>query len=330
MAARIRTLSAAVCMTVVFAGCGSSGDSAETTSSDSKSVAAAPASMFPAVSSSQAGIDEVLADAVSGGPQLAPSVSQLAPGQNRFGFGLFDENGEMPPEDKVAIYVAKADGTDPKGPYTARRESLEVLPAFRSEQTAGDATPYVWVTTIPFTKPGKYGAVAVVKKGARLAASAPVSITVSKKGSGPPGVGDTAPKISTDTPADVGGDISKLTTRKPPIESLVNTDIADVQGSKPVVLGFATPQLCQTRVCGPVVDIMAQLQARYGDRVAFIQQEVYVDNDPGKGLRPQLVAYELKTEPWTYVIDRTGRIAARFEGAFSVDELDAAVRGVAP
>lgn len=318
-------------MTVALAGCGSSGDSAETASSTgSKSVAAAPASMFPAVSSSQAGIDDVLADAVSGGPQLAPSVSQLAPGQNRFGFGLFDENGEMPAEDKVAIYVAKADGTEPKGPYTARRESLEVLPAFRSEQTASDATPYVWVTTIPFTKPGKYGAVAVVKKGARLAASTPVSITVGKKGAGPPGVGDAAPKISTDTPADVGGDISKLTTRKPPIESLVNTDIADVQGSKPVVLGFATPQLCQTRVCGPVVDIMAQLQARYGERVAFIQQEVYVDNDPGKGLRPQLVAYDLKTEPWTYVIDRNGRIAARFEGAFSVDELDAAVRGVAP
>lgn len=332
MAARLRTVSAALLVAASIAGCGSSNDDSKGSDSAAapKAVPAAPASSFPSVAGKK-GIEEVLADAVTGGPELAPSVSELAPGPNRFGFGLFDnDSGEMPAEDQVAIYIAKADGTGAKGPYTARRESLEVPPAFRSQQTANDATPFVWVTTVPFSKPGDYGAIAVVRRGGELLASSPVQIKVGKKGSGPPNVGDMAPKISTKTPADVGGDISKLTTRRPPIRSLVDTNIAKVQGSKPVVLGFATPQLCQTRVCGPVVDIMAQLQARYGEQVAFIQQEVYLDDNPSKGLRPQLVAYDLKTEPWTYVIDRTGRIAARFEGAFSAEELEAAVRGVAP
>ena len=55
-----------------------------------------------------------------------------------------------------------------------------------------------------------------------------------------------------------------------------------------MALLFATPQLCQSRVCGPVVDIALQTAAKYGDRVEFIHQEVYVDNDPAKGLREPL------------------------------------------
>ena len=65
-------------------------------------------------------------------------------------------------------------------------------------------------------------------------------------------------------------------------------NFADVLGKKPVVLLMATPALCQTRVCGPVTDIAAQLQKEYGDRATFIHQEVYEDNDVQKGLREPL------------------------------------------
>lgn len=311
-------------------GCGSDDQGSGAPVQRADSAPAAPASAFPAVTSGDSGIEQVLSGASTGGPEFAPSVSVLQPGENRVGFGLFNKSGVMARESTVALYVAKADGTDAKGPYPARRESLKVPAAFQSEQTATEETPYVYVTSVPFLRPGKYGVVAVVKRGAALLASTPAPITVGAPGSGPPAVGDLAPRITTLTPKDVGGDLSKLTTRKPPLRSLVSTNVADVLGRKPVVLGFATPQLCQTRICGPVVDIMAELQSRSGSRAEFVQQEVYVDNDPSKGLRPQLLRYRLKTEPWTYVIDRSGRIAARFEGAFSSAELDAAVRGVAP
>ena len=43
--------------------------------------------------------------------------------------------------------------------------------------------------------------------------------------------------------------------------------------------------------------------------VAFIHQEIYNDNQVNKGLRPQLIAWRLRTEPWTFVIDRSGRIS---------------------
>jgi hypothetical protein len=99
----------------------------------------------------------------------------------------------------------------------------------------------------------------------------------------------------------------------------------DVVGKRPVALVFATPQLCQSRVCGPVVDIAAQLQSVYGNRMTFIHQEVYANNMVQDGLRPQLQAFHLQTEPWLFTFDRSGRIAARLEGSFGVNEFEQAV-----
>ena len=102
-------------------------------------------------------------------------------------------------------------------------------------------------------------------------------------------------------------------------------NLADVLGKQPVVLLFATPQLCQSRICGPVVDVAEQVKRDAGDDVAFIHQEIYVDNDINKGSRPPVEAYDLPSEPWLFVIDRTGTITTAIEGAFSVEELQAAV-----
>ena len=93
-----------------------------------------------------------------------------------------------------------------------------------------------------------------------------------------------------------------------------------------MALLFATPQLCQSRVCGPVVDEALQLKDRYGDRVAFIHQEVYVDNDPSQGLREPLRRFNLATEPWLFVIGRDGRITARLEGSFGLAAFERALK----
>ncbi|MDX6622064.1 MAG: hypothetical protein QOK36_4450, partial [Gaiellales bacterium] len=44
-----------------------------------------------------------------------------------------------------------------------------------------------------------------------------------------------------------------------------------------------------------------------------------------KGYRPQVRAWRLPSEPWTFVIGSDGKIATRLEGAFSAAELRAAV-----
>ncbi len=108
-----------------------------------------------------------------------------------------------------------------------------------------------------------------------------------------------------------------------------NDDLANVLGKKPVVLLFATPALCQSRVCGPVTDVAEQVKQEFGDSVAFIHQEVYNNNQINDGPRPQMTAYGLQTEPWLFVIDRTGKVSTVLQGPFSVQELEAAVQKVA-
>jgi hypothetical protein len=99
-----------------------------------------------------------------------------------------------------------------------------------------------------------------------------------------------------------------------------------VLGKRPVALLFSTPQLCQSRVCGPVTDIAVELERTYGKQVTFIHEEVYVDNQVNTGLRPQLRAFGLQTEPWLFTFDRQDKVAARLEGAFGVNAFRGAVQ----
>jgi hypothetical protein len=98
-----------------------------------------------------------------------------------------------------------------------------------------------------------------------------------------------------------------------------------VLGKEPVVLLFATPQFCQSRVCGPVVDVAEQVKEEYGDRAEFIHMEIFNENDPNKGVRKQVGAFHLPSEPWLFVIDEDGRISDAVEGAFGPKLLTRAV-----
>jgi hypothetical protein len=146
----------------------------------------------------------------------------------------------------------------------------------------------------------------------------------------PPDVGEAAPRVHTPTTDSVNGDIASIDTRVPP-DTMHNVDLARVLGRRPVMLLFATPGMCPSRICGPVTDIVEQLKSDHREEAEFIHMEIYNGNRPELGRRPQVRAYGLPSEPWLFAIDRHGRVAARIEGAFSFDEgkeaLGAAVAG---
>ena len=276
---------------------------------------------------------DTLAEVESGlpeGPILQPAVSLLEKGSNRLGFALFDAARTQLSGAEVALYTARPDGTGVRGPFVARSESLAVRRSFASESTRKDpdAAKSVYVADAPFKRSGSVAVTALVRLDGRLMRTAPTGMTVGTKDSAPPGVGDRAIPIDTATSASVGGDLARIDTRVPPAPTLHRENFRDVLARKPVVIVFATPELCQSRVCGPVVDVALQVQAAVGDDVSFVHQEVFNDNRVAKGMRPQLGAWRLATEPWTFVIDRAGIIRARFEGALSAAELRRAVAEV--
>jgi hypothetical protein len=275
-------------------------------------------------------VNDLLQMADGQGPVLAPSVTAVKRGTNRFGFALFDTARKQITGAQVAVYTMHGDGTGLRGPYVARSESLKVRPQFESRTTASDpdAAKAVYVADVPFGRGGKQSVIGIVRLDGRLLMTNPAPMKVGRAAAGPPWPGQPAIRVHTETMADVGGDARAIDTRQPPAKDLLRTDLADVLGKRPVVLTFATPQLCRSRVCGPVVDIVEQVRATAPKAVAFIHQEIYNDNEIRMGLRPQVVAWGLRSEPWTFVIDRRGRIADRFEGAFSAGELQRAVAGV--
>jgi hypothetical protein len=272
---------------------------------------------------------QLLNDAGGSGPVLAPSGLEVRTGTHRFGFALFNRSREQITDASVAVYAAPAGGGPAKGPYLARYESIAVKPQFQSQQTATDpdSAKSIYTTEIPFDKPGKYELLGLARVGGKLVAAATPGGGVevkSESGDPIPAVGTSPPRIHTPTKAEVGGDLASIDTRLPP-SSMHDADFADVLGKKPVVLIFATPQLCQSRVCGPVVDVAEQVKAGSGDDVEFIHMEVYRDNRIDKGIRPQMAAFHLQSEPWLFVFDRSGKVSTRIEGAFSERELKQAI-----
>lgn len=270
---------------------------------------------------------QAFADSIGAtGTQLALATSVFTTGHNRVAFGVLDDQNAFAYGPTV-LYTAKSpDATTIGGPYATPADLLVTEPAFRSRQAATESDPFAAVyetDSVEFEQTGTNYLLAVTKVGDQNVA-APAQVKVVRKAP-VPAPGDPAPRVDTDTVASGGGE-EAVDTRRPTAPELHQTNFRDVVGKKPVALLFATPQLCQSRVCGPVVDIALQLKQKYGDEVEFIHQEVYEDNDANNPLRKPLREFGLPTEPWLFTIDRSGKVAARLEGSFGLDAFDKAVR----
>ena len=286
--------------------------------------AAAPAaSEFPAPEGRT--LEELAAEEGTESTLVAsPSSSVFEPGENRFGFGVFTVEREPVADAEVAIYAARP-GKPARGPFPAAAESLAVDAPYQSVSTASDpdAPDTLYAANVDLPGDGEWRLLALFRDGDSYTYSALPSAVVGM-GGGVPREGEKAPVIHTQTAEDVGGDLTKIDTRQPP-STQHEADFADVVGKEPVVLLFATPALCQSRVCGPVVDIAEQVKSERDDEAVFILQEIYEDNNFDKGVRPQVAEYKLPSEPWLFVVDENGKISTAIEGAFSEGELNAAL-----
>ena len=314
-------MSAAVAALLLLPGCGGSDDGG---SKDVPPPVARPEDFPRAKGKTLADMRKKYGE---GGPVLSPSVSQLTTGRNRFGFGLFERDRAQIAGAAAAVYVAPAGGGQASGPFPARYESLAVKPQFQSRgvEADPDSAKSVYVTDIDFPKPGSYELLGLARLDDRLVAATPAGSALKVvEDDAVTNVGERAPRITTPTKASVGGDVRQIDTRDPP-STMHDSDFAQVLGKKPVVLLFATPALCQSRVCGPVVDVAEQVKAANPDKAEWIHMEIYNDNEVEKGFRAQVLDFKLPTEPWLFAIDRRGRVAARLEGAYSARELEAAL-----
>jgi hypothetical protein len=327
----------AVTLAVALAACGSSQSSSSTSSaaltpgssSSSTTSAAAPkpavaelpaaerpqASQFPPAGGHTL---RQLGALVHASAQFGAATGTFTPGRRRLAFGLNASSGQFIYA-PTAIYLARTPGSPAQGPYLAPADPMTVAPQYRSQQNAGPGgIQAIYAAELPIRSAGTYTVLALTRTSKGLI-GAPGEIAVTAS-SPIPDVGQKAPDVATDTAATVGGDIALLTTRRPP-EQMHSVSFSQVLGRRPVALLFSTPQFCVSRVCGPVTDVTVSLQHEFANRITFIHEEVYTHNQPSQGLRSQLKAFHLRTEPWLFAINRRGVIVARLEGAFGTTEL---------
>ena len=332
----------------LLGGCGSS-DSTDTSGTSVENRPAPPKSAFPATEGHS--LTEVLEAAGPSELVVSPAGTVYYEGENRFPFGVFEKDRSQVSDAEVALYFAPVPEVNPTaekegakgaearaaikaldepatGPFPAKIESLLTQPAFRAKTTSDDpdAASVVYSTDIDFPTNGEWRIAAVIKEGDELGATLLPSVIVGAV-KRLPRVGERAPLIHTSTPEDVGGELSELTTRIPP-DTQNQVDYADALGREPIVLLFATPQFCQSRVCGPVVDVAEQVKQLYGDEAAFIHMEIFEDNEPPK-VNQQVKAFHLPTEPWLFAIEKDGTVGEVLQGAFGVDALTAAIKKIA-
>jgi hypothetical protein len=260
-------------------------------------------------------------------PPAAPQGNEVTP--------VFAFSEAVVGRNRIAIGLVRggAPVNDPNAKIHLRFFSLdENNPQPKSEADAtyyGQGLPAAFYVAYPtFDKPGNWG----IEVQTRLSGQAQPSTSKLrlevKAQSSVPNVGQAAITVKTLTVKDVP-DPAHLSsgTNPDPAMYQVSLDQALTSG-KPTALLFATPGFCKTATCGPSLQVMQGLQKQYSVKMNFIHIEVYkypfgesAQRQDNSGLSDPMVAWHLQSEPWLFLIDAKGTIAARFEGGITKEEL---------
>lgn len=115
-----------------------------------------------------------------------------------------------------------------------------------------------------------------------------------------------------------------------PVHAGVGESAPPVEGealSGPVLVVFASPAWCPTESCELMVDQVESAARNSG--VDWEQVEVFanpqVESSSDLEFSPEVAAWGIPSQPWLYVVDATGTVAAVYEGAIADGELQDAI-----
>jgi hypothetical protein len=261
-------------------------------------------------------------EAAGGQVRVALASTDLAVGSNRLAFGVLGGSGPVRGL-RVKTRFVFVDG-DPSAILFEAGARFVAWPG-------GAGGVYV-IDDVEFDAAGRWGMIVegVTEDGTAIVGQ---SGLVVNEHSSSPALGAAAPRSASKTASDVA-DLSELTTSRVPDPSLYELSIADaIDDGQLTVVTFATPAFCQTATCGPQVEVLSSLRPRHAES-AFIHVEVYDNPNEIEGdlsnavISPLMEEWGLLTEPYTFVIDSDGLIAAKFEGFVTEQELEATLRSL--
>jgi len=256
-----------------------------------------------------------------------PVSTELVVGPNRLLVNLVDQHNEPM--------------ASPNRPVEIKLYDLAADPATPKVDTQGiymptiQGRPGLYRASVSFDTAGPWGLETITTESDGTHRSGRMQFDVLQQGS-TPAIGAQAPvsKTPTATTADGIAQISSDTSPDPDFYKISEPDA--LAQHLPFVIVFATPAFCRSATCGPTLDIIKSVAAAYKDKLTFIHIEPYELTYTNGQLQPVLDEdnlpipddatniWGLPTEPYTFVVDSTGKITAKFEGIVSADELRAA------
>jgi len=128
-------------------------------------------------------------------------------------------------------------------------------------------------------------------------------------------VGMTVPSLRTKTLADVGGDLSRITSYRYPDRRMYQYSLDDALSKEQVmVLTFATPGHCTQ--CDKHLQMLKGIMDKYGDEVLILHMDQYQNPEAFNAL-------VVIGDPWTYIVDSKKTIRLKRAGRMLYREVDA-------
>ena len=250
--------------------------------------------------------------------------SDLAVGPNRVAFFLLDSVTGPIVASEINITAFFAGGSGEKYPEQSSRA------VFRRWPVGGLG---IYTAQLEFDRAGAWSLRATTDGPEGTTRTAEDAFDV-KETSSTPAIGSLAPRSRNRTARDVPS-LDQLTTDSSPDWELYAMTIDEaVRSGLALIVTFATPAFCETATCGPQLDVIGELKDTYRGRANFLHVEVYdnpheIQSDLSNAVvSPTVGEWGLPSEPWTFVIDETGRVAAKFEAFTTAPEIEDALLAV--
>lgn len=258
------------------------------------------------------------------GLQAIFATPDLGVGEHRVAFALVSQTGLV---DSPSATVQSFFEPDPQELGEPVETSFALFRPFPLVERG------LYSTNLTFDRPGEWAIQATVlgddvsPKRARLYFEVP-------EASKAPAIGDTAIKSVNRTGHDVES-LAELTTGSMQDPDLYQVTIADaVASGKPTVIVMASPAFCTNAVCGPQVEVLRDLKNEFPDSANYIHIDLYDNPDEIQGdlnravISPVVREWNLPSTEWSFVVDSEGKIASRFEGFCTLEELREALEAV--
>lgn len=265
-----------------------------------------------AVLNDQAAADEIFLFVIS---------SDAAVGVNRLPFALRRADGgkvEVSASDVSIIYTKRDTTSVNSAPEASFRQWPVGGGIFTTSATYDSAGIWDFTATITNTD------------GSTTEAEA---TTLVKDVSATPSIGSVAPVIATKTGTTLD-ELALISSDANPIPELYAVSFDDALSlGRPIVITISTPAWCTSQTCGPQVTTVNEVRQNHVADAEFIHVEIF-DNpaemretgDPLSGVESEAVKpWNIPSEPWTFVIDSDGLVAAKFEAYTTADEIEEAL-----